>query len=257
MQQKKKRTNTIPKILVYLAINRGKNNQGKNKWQIKEALKKSYSNVFQTIPKLLAENLIRVSDKLPGDKNPKIEVEYYELTHSGLLAALQALEETGSWKHIDTIADNYKEMEPLLFGKWSFFEKKGIRNLIVQRLRAAIKAFSLRQNKTWYKIQEGPSEEAIEILVEAKGKEVAERALWRHSQIVENLTNSVLGFNRYLHPKSEDQQAMVEEEKRILQILSEDQDIKEYLRKQIKFWKETYSSTWNNVQGWEEWFNTL
>jgi hypothetical protein len=63
----------------------------------------------------------------------------------------------------------------------------------------------------------------------------------------------VLGFNVYLHPKNEDQQAMVEEEKRILRILSEDQDIKEYLRKQIKYWKETYS----NIQHWEEWFNTL
>lgn len=232
MKQRRRRTDTIPEILVYLACNREK-----NKWEIKEALKKSYSNIFKTIPKMLANNLIRVSKTEPGNKNPKIKVEYYELTHSGLLTALQALEETGSWKHIDTIAGNYKEMEPLLFGKWNFFIKKGIRNLIIQRLRAAVRAFSLKQ-KTWYKIQEGPGGEAIKILVG-------------------DLTNSVLGFNRYLHPKNEDQQTRVEEEKRVLQILSEDQDVKEYLRKQIKFWKETYSNTLSNIQGWEEWFNSL
>ena len=252
MKERKKRTNTIPEMLVYLACNRGK-----NKWDIKEALKKSYSNVFQTIPKLLADNLIKVSNIEKGSKNPKIEVEYYELTHSGLLAALQALEETRSWKHIDTIAGNYKEMEPLVFGKWAFFDSKGIRNLIIQRLQAAVFAFSLKQGKTWYRIQEGPSEEAIKILVETKGKEIAEKTLWSHKQIVGNLTDSVLGFNLYLHPKNENLQALIEEEKRVLQILSEDQDIKDYLKKQIKFWKETYSSTWNNIQGWEEWFNTL
>jgi hypothetical protein len=249
MRQRKRRTDTTPEILVYLACNRTK-----NKWDIKEALNKSYSNVFQTIPKLLAENLIRVSKKLPGDKNPKLQVEYYELTYSGLLAALET---TQSWKHISTIANNYKEMEPLLFGKWNFFEKKGIRDLIIQRMQAAIMAFSLTLGKTWVKLQRGPSEGAIKILVDVKGKESAERSLWRYKQVVGNLTDSVLGFNVYLHPKNEEQQAMVEEEKRILRILSEDQDIKEYLRKQIKFWKETYSSICSNIQSWEEWFNTL
>ena len=246
MKERKKRTNTIPEMLVYLACNRGK-----NKWDIKEALKKSYSNVFQTIPKLLADNLIRVSKTEEGSKNPKIQVEHYELTYSGLLVALQEID----WKHIDTVVNNYAEMEPLLFGKWGFFEEKGIKNVIIQRLQAAVVYFQLQRGKKWYRIQEGPSEENVKILVETKGKETAERALWRHKQIVGNLTDSVLGFNLYLHPKNEDER--VKEEMRVLQILSEDQDIKRYLQKQIKFWKETYSNIWNNVLGFEEWFKTL
>jgi len=241
-------TETSLKILTLLAIEKKY-----AQYDMPKRVQKDYRTTLRHLQDLEKHGLIVLSRTEPAKKRGK-DRKIYTLTKAGLSVALQGTE---AWAHIDTIAKNYKEMEPLLFGKWSFFEKKGIKNLIIQRMQAAIMAFSLTQRKTWYKIQEGPSEEAIKILVETKGKEAAEKALWRHKQIVGDLTDSVLGFNIYLHPKNEGQQAIVEEEKGILRILSEDQDIKKYLRKQIRFWEESQKSICVNIHAWKEWFDSL
>jgi len=222
-------------------------------YDIPKQIHKDYRTTLRHLQDLEKHGLILLSRTEPARKGGK-DRKIYTLTKAGLLAALQGTE---SWACIDTIAKNYTEMEPLVFGKWNFFDNNGIRNLIIQRLQAAVVYFQLQQGKEWYRIQEGPSEEDIKILVGTKGKEIAEKTLWSHKQIVGNLTDSVLGFNLYLHPKNENLQAIVEEEKRVLQILSQDSDIKEYLQKQIRFWEETEQAICNNIHAWKQWFNTL
>jgi len=237
---------TSLKILTLLAVKKES-----AQYDMPKQIRKDYRTALRHIQNLEKQGLIKLARFEPASKQGK-DRKIYTLTKAGLSAALEGTE---IWKDIDTVANNYREFEPLIFGKWDFFEKKGIMNIIIQRLQSAVFTFRLQQGKKWYRIQEGPSEEDIKILVETKGEENAEKDLWRHNQIVGNLTDSVLGFKIYLHPKNEDER--VKEAMRVLQILSEDQDIKRYLQKQIKFWKEEYSSYLNNILAFEEWFNTL
>lgn len=82
--EKDVRTKTAPRILSFLA-----RNKPASKWEITKTLKKSYGNTHATIQQLLNRNLIKVGYIKPSAKNPKIEVEYYELTFKGLIFLLK------------------------------------------------------------------------------------------------------------------------------------------------------------------------
>jgi DNA-binding transcriptional ArsR family regulator len=115
----KRRERTRPKVLLFLA----KNGEG-SKWEISRGLKKAYSNVHSTIKELLDLGLIEVKRKRKSAKNPKMEVEYYRLTFSGLFAAL--LQPKITWEDICEIAERQAKMLPLIFGKWSHFRASGV-----------------------------------------------------------------------------------------------------------------------------------
>ena len=95
-----KRTPVLPKVLTFLA-----RKTEANRWQIKKQLRVSYSNVYNAIEGLLKDKLIRISKTKRSAKNPKIDVDYYQLTFIGLLTGISR---KGIWKYIDEVANAQK-----------------------------------------------------------------------------------------------------------------------------------------------------
>ena len=127
---KKIRESVPPKIFLYLA-RKGKS----NKWEMSKKLGMAYSNIHRIIKKLLKEKYIYVAKTKNSSRNPWISVEYYDLSFSGFMACLL---DNRSWKFIDEIAKQRAEEFPLLFGKWSFFKEKGIKEEVTNRFTGAL-----------------------------------------------------------------------------------------------------------------------
>ena len=214
---------------------------------------KNYRTVLRHLHDLTENGLIRLSrteESKKGGKNRNI----FTLTRRGLHLAL-----TGEkvWENIDGVARNYADELPLIFGKWDFFIKKGLRDTIIARLQAAITAFSIQLGKEWIRIVEGPSEDKIKILIEYGGQEKADMTVWAYKQAVGDLTNSVLGFNLYLHPKHGDKNKFMQECMQLIRVLREDPDIERYLENEFKFWEESCIEESENARAWRKWFESL
>jgi hypothetical protein len=93
----------------------------KSRWGIKNILRKSYGNVHETVKVLLTEYLINKVKSNRSSKNPKLKVDYYDLTNLGLLRVLSNSDASES---IDKIAEKHKD-KLLLFRKWPFFRQTG------------------------------------------------------------------------------------------------------------------------------------
>ena len=126
----KKRERVPPKIFLHLA-----RHGESNKWEMSKELGVAYSNIHRIIKKLLKEKYIYVTKTEEAARNPWIKVEYYDLTFSGLMLCLL---DKRSYQFIDEIAKQQDEEFPLLFGKWSYFEEKGIKKEVVDRLTGAV-----------------------------------------------------------------------------------------------------------------------
>ena len=96
---------------------------------------KSYSSVFNAVKKLQKWKVIKVADSKPSEKNPKIEVDQYALTLTGLVLACNWVLD---WSEIDKVADMHQDDFPLVFGKWKHFLKHGKRQDVIERFHDAI-----------------------------------------------------------------------------------------------------------------------
>lgn len=146
---KRKRTQTAPRVLRYLAMNKPS-----SKWQIAKALKKSYSNIHATIQLLEKARCIEVVERKPSEKNPKIKVEYYDLTFLGLIGALSHLFPT----EIDQVA-RAKQHKWLIFKEWAALTRDPE---VKKLLTASISAFAKRcwQTLFGYNLTKGIKEMA-------------------------------------------------------------------------------------------------
>jgi hypothetical protein len=136
MRKAKDRTFTAPDILLYLA-----QNEGRSKWEIAKGLKKSYGNVHAAIQQLLSYRLIKIEEKRPSAKNRKIEVEYYGVTIAGLMLILSQKE---GIENVNGIVERQKDMLPLIFGKWRFYEENGCKAFIIGKLEKVAKDEAFR-----------------------------------------------------------------------------------------------------------------
>ena len=122
---------TIMAVLALLA-----KNKEQNKWQIKKVLKKSYGNIHVTIQGLKDKGLLEVYRTKKSAKNPNQQVEYYGLTFRGLENAL--ILDSSLWNEIDQVAKTHAD-KLLVFKKWDFFEKEGLKETVKKSLRSTLK----------------------------------------------------------------------------------------------------------------------
>jgi biotin operon repressor len=127
LRKKRSKESTSKEILIFLATS-----EPKSKWQIMKELGKSYGNVHETIKILLQQGMVKIQDSQPSARNPKIEVESYGLTLHGLVVYLKSLK---NWVILDAIADNCKDLLPLIFGKWRFLTDHGLKDTIIGNFR--------------------------------------------------------------------------------------------------------------------------
>lgn len=117
--KKKQRTSTYFSILFDIAVN-----GPKSMWELASRLNKSYGNIHDTVKKLTKEKekMIEPIRTEPSSKNPKIQVEYYDINIWGLFFILQ---HEKILEYIDEIAARQKD-KLIIFEKWDFFKERGV-----------------------------------------------------------------------------------------------------------------------------------
>jgi len=229
-------------------------------YDLPKRIGKNYRTVLRHVHNLTEEGLIQVSRTEESKKGGK-DRNIFTLTCRGLRLALTGdeLGLTGEkvWENIDDIARNYADELPLIFGKWDFFIKKGLRDTIIARLQAAIVGFLIQLGREWVRIVEGPSEECVKVLIKYGGREKAEMTVRAYKQVVGDLTDSVLGFSLFLHPKHGDKVKYMRECMQLIQVLREDPEIERYFRKQFELREKSKKHSYENARAWNQWYKRL
>lgn len=242
------------KILLYLARKPNKLIQ-----PLSTEINHDYKSVHKAVKSLHRKELLT---HVPGESERGVPYNAYRLSKTG---AILVLLDEEVWRDIDTVARNYPNELPLIFGKWDFFIEKGVRNTIVARLQAAVAALSMQLGKEWYIILGRSPEETIKILIEKVGpeniqklgREFVERILWRTKRMVGDLTNSVLGSAVYLYPEDGNIVRHIKEQRDLMKKLSEDPDIDRYYKSQYKFWESYLANLVASVRTEKQWYESL
>jgi len=234
---KKERSLTAPRILLYLA-----QNKGHSKWQIANELHKSYGNIHASVQKMLAYRIIKIEDTKPGARNKKIDVEYYDLTLDGLMLVLSDKENLDV---LDKIAETQKTILPLIFGKWRFFEQNGVKPLIIERLQKVARDeryefFALAQP------EEKMDQDMLRALhLSASAVEKAHRIVCENADAIhqDRITKNVLlfSFNPLLLREVKAQQEL-------LSMLKRDKELKTFVKKQYEQIKARYKFDLANIE---------
>lgn len=232
---------SLTKIQAEILLHIAKHKQA-NKYEISQSLNKSYSSIYNGINCLLEHKLVKVQRTEPGEKNPKIEVDYYALTLSGLLVTFDY---TPTWNYIDQIAEKQADKLPLIFGKWQFFINKGVRDKVAKRFEGAV--LSELWNLTKETIRFVESEETkkgIEIFRKEKMTSVLD--------LERTLTVNTLMFS-YVWPPSFKLEKYYDEELEWTKILMQDSDLADFWFKEAEELLDLYKGYVHNIESWMAW----
>lgn len=221
-------------------------------YDMPKLLETTYRTVLRHLQPLEKDVLIKVSRTEPSEKKGK-DRKIYTLTMAGLI---EILKYTAPYEMIDLVAENYAEMFPLVFGKWSFFEKEGQRDIAIERLKNTILYF---QKTVLGKIARDWSREPVLKELESMKTRLPEverildiRYDFHTIFLVEPLIRNPIQLPRKEWPEKERKKM-----EQWFEALSKDPDLKAFLdrvfkqeRKDRERWLESFTS-------WKTWFETL
>jgi len=112
-----------------------------NIYQIKKKTGKTYSLMFKAIKNLEKRLMVGLVEKKKTSKGTIANI--YNLNFIGILTVLArelSPEDTEQWNYnqIRKIIRKYDYWLPLVFGKWSFFQKAGVEETALLRLKAVV-----------------------------------------------------------------------------------------------------------------------
>ena len=112
-----------------------------NVYQIAKKAGKAYSLMFNAIKKLKEFNLVMFVEKKQTSKGTV--ANNYDLNFLGILSVLRIEILPKNTKEVDydrirIIISKYEDWLPLVFGKWSFFQRVGLEETALLRLKAIV-----------------------------------------------------------------------------------------------------------------------
>jgi len=226
----RRREITARNILLYLATH-GES----NKWQIAKGLGKAYSNIHENMRDLLKNGFARVTKEEKSARNWKIKVEYYDLSFIGLVGIMY-YEET--WQFLDEVARTQAGFLPLVFGKWEYFEKKGVRGTVVLRLRFAFSGLSIVSKQVYDTLKGSDGQELRDIT-----RKLRESSLVRDPSFWKEQLNRITETVIFLWPHLE----APDEQRQFLLALKDDPDLSHYVEESLSSMEERYQGYLDNI----------
>jgi len=232
----------------------------------------SNKTVLMTLNRLKKKDMIKSRHERTGRKR-----KFYNLTFFGLVASLTYRK---TWQLIDEIAKAQKNMLPLLFGKWAFFKKEHILEEVIERLKSTV--FRLWKSAVSYFIMPETLSSFLEMEKMSTRQKLASAAIdyERYTALagipIDKRTGSyvdvvslVFGIhdlpwwpvdveNVYAEMKKEKLKKLelkVKRQKKLLQVLRRDPDLKEYLDKRLQFDMAILDIQIENVESWTRWIH--
>ena len=237
-------------------------------YDLPKAISKDYRTVLRHLKTLEYNHLIRLQKTEPASKGGK-DRKIYALTTEGLIMALM-LEE--SWAKIDKIARKHANLLPLIFGKWEFFEKHGLKNLIIEFLRKTIQnespklAYRLLTFETLkVKREKGKTENQmiLDFLTQIFGsKKVAERRLSEIRKAGEKISDAIeemcrddiTRFVLWELPSSLESLEKYGSEffPKFLSILKKDKELSSFISSEFERLEKQYEEYLKNIRSWKK-----
>ena len=224
-------------------------------YDLSKAIKKSYRTVLRHLELLEAHRLIRLLRTEPAQKGGK-ERKIYTLTLDGLIALLKLPHIFEEREAIDALANNFPHLVPLVFGKWSLFEKAGVKDIVVGNLKKAIEDMP----NPFYSVvilpdlKPGRGMKAIdELLPLIMPKEAAARWKEELTTCLEGITNAVVEIKTdritkmVLFTFNDAQQFSI-----FLKIACEDKDLWEFYDKAFSETEKQYEDYLKNIRSWSQ-----
>lgn len=103
-------------------------------YDLPQHVNKNYTTTFRRLRNLEEQGLAKVARTVASTKKGKRK-KIYKITFLGLVKVLAKQENI--YKDIDKVAQIHVDFLPLVFGKWEFFEKSGLKKTIVEHIKLA------------------------------------------------------------------------------------------------------------------------
>jgi len=222
-------SDTDADVLSYLATTRET-----SRYELKNKIDRAYSGIYRSISKLNEMKLITVTRVEPNQRNREVEVKYYSLTNLGLFNTLGLVK---TWENIDQVAETHKDKYPLVFGKWSFYKKNNILEIIKQRLYNGVLAgINILQHTPAEYIEEFDSEDEIIHQFENDKFQQRMKRLLKSSKIIRHepktaLTQAVFGTKEFQF--TSEKKSNFVELKKIWEVCKKDKELYEYYLQEI------------------------
>jgi len=258
--QKKSHIHGSKGILLYLA-----RYGERNKWQIARDLEKAYSNIHAAMRRLVAKDFIYISSRKAGKKNNQFKVKYYKLALAGFFTVL--LFNKRSWEYIDEIAQQQANWLPLIFGKWSFYSKKGLKDEVTRRLRIALLKVSDPVKNALDSLESIRKEmgltnyEKIEKAEDFMTNKLGHERIKEQRKAQLDILESGMNFPRdrinNLFIFGVPNMQTTEKQMKFMSILRDDHDLRQYVTEQFGKQEKEYTTHVENLKSWRVWWESL
>lgn len=221
-------------------------------YDMPKRLGKNYRTVLRHLQDLREQGFVRLCRTEESRKGGK-DRNIFTLTDLGLLYALGY---SDIWAEIDKVAKNYADLLPLIFGKWDFYLKKGLRNEIIVRLQAAVQGFFTQLGREWYRIVKAHPNRTMKIkLQKLKGSEIAEEIMARHRAVAPTLTHKVLGLSPYLWLGLPEEVSRKHRE--FIGVLIEDSELRKFYDEEFDHWVKQSKLEYDEALHALKWYREL
>lgn len=224
----------------------------------------SNKTVLVTLKRLEENKTVKSRQEQKGRKR-----KFYNLTVFGLIASLTY---DRAWQFIDEIAKAQKDMLPKVFGKWAFFKKEHILDEVIERLKSVV--WRLWKLSTYYPIIPQTLSVYLEIDRNRAHKKLAfMKTKYEHKVhwLVSDLTKLVFGIDdlpflpigdpdtvsQMGREREKELKLKLERQKKLLQILRRDPDLKNYIDKQLQFDKMMLKFKMEKIEAWKKWIQSV
>jgi len=238
--------------------------------------------VLRYLPELEKEGLARVKERNREHRGrPR---KKYEITPLGVIALLA--KDDYIFEKIDTVAQVHSDLIPLVFGKWAFFEKQGIKSTVLANLsiasrtkmsdeawRAEVAAFEHAKNT--YENRPEDDQEAIskgkELYSALYGPKIGEKVFRKERTVFKETSSPILHlFKDWRDPKHDFLNIVFgfttplgyetktdEKWTNYMTALHKDAEIRAYIEEEFGYLQKQYGKYLSNIKSWRAWWNQL
>ncbi len=235
-------------------------------YDFKKLIKKDYHTILRHLRRLEYLSLIDLARLEPPSRGG-YQRKVYSLTVQGLVAFLQIARPELDPGDMSIIAKNYPGMLPLILGKWSFWEAKGLQQTILSRLNKALedvpnKLLFSEPDSTKNAVKNKPMADGdiISLFSRIYGEEKAGGHFKELKEAREQLEVSLAKITEYrITKKTLFDWAPLESDmfQNFLRVVVEDPDLKEFFTSCFKESEQEYMTYLGNIRSWKAFWKGL
>jgi len=238
---------------------------------IAKKINRDSRTVLRHLQELEKDGLARVKDRKRSEHGKPQNI--WEITSLGLVKILS--EET-IYEHIDEVARTHSNLLPLVFGKWNFFEKIGVKKTVIEHIKLASRIMT--SNPLWtlriHRFEEMKRDQAEREKREKEMKQITKKIfgdnqtysiLKQHQNIIKDATSTLaidIPIREFVSmifvpPTAKGIIAKRNELADFLSKLHEDPEIKGFFDEEFQDQLKEHEEHVKKIRTWRDWWTSL